>query len=184
MKKLQQLLAKVQNKPYETKLKILWSTTLLVGILLISLWLLDLKSTVSKLGNNDSPQTNNSAVTSKQFIKLERAEVADGSTKIFFSASNDTDDILNFSTINDIRLDVSKSGVKPAKILDRQSKPFVQKILSKSQEFGTLVFSGSMEGSGEIIFDQLYFEKHPESLFKEIIQIDFDGLAKNQELRN
>ena len=182
MTKIKQLLTRLQNKPYETRVKILWSATLIAGILLVGIWLTELKSTVlSPVRQDESVSSSNSAI---KYISIERTEIDGESTKLFFSVNNGTDDILNFATINDIRLDQDQSGIKPIKLLTRQDKPFVTKILSHTQQFGVLVFGGKLSDGGDLTFDQLFFEKHPENIFKETIQIDFDQLMKTQELRN
>ncbi|MBI4363488.1 MAG: hypothetical protein HY545_01415 [Candidatus Doudnabacteria bacterium] len=181
---LRRFLTQIQNKPYETRVKILWLTTLIAGVLLAGIWLMELKSTIIAPSRQEQQTENNNTQIAQKYISVERTEVSGETTKLFFSVNNDTGDILNFSTINDVHLNFDQSGIKPAKLLTRQDKPFVAKILSHTQEFGILVFTGSLSDIGELTFDQLFFESHPENIFKETISLDFDELMKAQELRN
>lgn len=176
----------LQNKPYETRVKILWGGVIVIGILLVFAWVFSLKSTISGLDKNSSansaPAETPTAKT--QYITIERAETSAGNLRIYFKIKNPSNDILNFSKLEDIKLVAGGRELSPVKLLDRQNKPFVQKILSKTENFGMLTFLSEMPDEGKLSFDQLFFENQPQLIFKETSDLDFSQLVKTEELRH
>lgn len=181
-------LQNLQNKPYATKVKILWGTVSVIGTILIVIWIASLKSEINQLQPNPTNTASNNSgqktiVLAGNYIRVERAETTDGGMKLYFAVNNTTDDILNFSKLTDIKLNVSDGNLTPIKLTDRQGKPFVQKILSHTSNFGTLLFSLKDAGVRQITFGQMYFERSPEKIFSQTIDLDFSQLKKALDLR-
>ena len=183
MKKLSEYISLLQQKPLHVRIRILWGTTLVLGILLIAVWGMTLKAELNSISGN---QENNEPLkqTSSQYIFVERAESQDDTLTLYFRVNNPTNDILNFSKLEDIEFTVQGTTLKPSKFTDRQGQSFVQKILSHSENFGTLVFSLEEAADSSITFDDLYFESKPETIFKETLELDLEKLSQPQELRN
>jgi hypothetical protein len=115
---------------------------------------------------------------------VERIESNDaGAFKIYFNINNPTNDIINFATTDNIKLLVNDAKLNPLRILDRQKKPFVSRILSHTQNFGILYFNPTSADFGTLTFSDLFFEKKPDGLFKEEFNLDFQALNKPEELR-
>lgn len=185
--KLTELISNLQKKPYQTRLRILWTTVAVVGLFLMVIWIATIRSEVAGLNlKNDilSLTEKKQAEENSNFIKIERIESADtGAFKIFFSVNNPTDDILNFAAVENIKLTVNNTPISPLRILDRQKKSFVLKILSHTQNFGILYFNPPNDEAGQLTFSDLFFEKKPEQLFKENFDLVFQELNKPEELR-
>jgi hypothetical protein len=181
MSRLQQYINELQNKPLNVRLRILWSTTAAVAVILIAVWAVTIKSELAinpeVLAENANPES------TMEYIEIERAEFTGTLLNLYFKASNDTTDILNFSKPESIELTANGQTINPVKIVDRQGRTFVQKILSNSENYGILIFNIADAGEGEIVFDDLYFESRPEGIFKETAELDFDKLKKEQEIR-
>lgn len=182
--KLPDFIIQLQNKPYQTRVRILWFTTAVVALIIAALWLVSLKVSVKDINVKDLDLSLPNLQNATKYIVVERAIIEQANTKIFFKVQNSTDDILNFSTSESISLKMDNQALTPTSILDRQNKPFVQKILSNQQEFGILSFKNNELKEGQLIFDHLYFEKQPEKIFKEIISIDLNKLIKQEQVRN
>ena len=183
MKSLNDFIQNLQQKPYETRVKILWATVVVVGILLIGLWVLNLKSTISSTDQQSSSVAaatkSQSPATQTNYLAVERAEVKDQTVKLFFNLNNTTSDILNVPNISNITLETSDKQFQPSKITDRQGQPFVQKVLSHTQAFGILVFENVNVGKADLIFDQMFFEPSPDQTFSDKLSIDITQLSKN-----
>lgn len=129
--------------------------------------------------------SSSTSVSAPHYLSVSRTEVKDGKLLIFFSVKNDTSDILNFSKAENIKLNVKNKEYHADKVNNRQNQQFVSKILSHSQNFGILEFkTSSTSGSGELSFDNLFFEQNPDSIFKEILPVDLNKLMKPETLRN
>ena len=177
---------KLQNKPYEDRVRILWTVVVIVGIILLVLWVLSLKNTFSGLDTKSLINTNtgqNTTEASTQFASVERVELGEN-LKIYFNINNTTDDILNISKLENINLVVNGQTVKPKSMNDRQGAVFVQKVLSHTQNFGTLTFPATDSNQAELIFDQMFFENNQSSIFKQTMELDLDKLNKDSNLRN
>lgn len=176
-----ELIKQLQHKPYQTRLRILWGSVAVAAIILISLWGYSIKH---RFDNNSSQENTTVLPTIEQkYVKIERVETVPSGLKIFFTVNNQTTNILNFSGPNEIKLAIEGKTVNPSGVFDRQSKPFVQKILSKTENFGTLVFSGVQADVATLSFEDLYFEHQPEKIFMESHDLDLEELKTKQELR-
>jgi hypothetical protein len=182
----------LQKKPYAVRLRILWATTALTSIVLILIWVFTIKNGIGNLNGqnlfNVSPiqdQGQETTIQESNHITIERVELSEHeSFQIFFKIKNPTKNILNFSPADKIRLKAGGSSLAPLQILDRQNNAFVKKILSETENFGTLIFSQTEANKGQITFDGLFFEDDPGVLFRETIDLDFLEQNKSQELRN
>lgn len=183
MRKLSDYIAELQQKPLHIRMRVLWATTAVVAVLLVALWGITLKSELNHLGGN-TPAPQPIPQTAVKYIFVERAETTKNSFLLYFRINNDTSDILNFSKLTDIKLTANGNSINPSKITDRQGQNFVQKILSHSENFGIMIFPLNSAADGSIVFDNLYFESHPETSFKETLNLNFEELNKPQELRN
>lgn len=180
----ERLISQLRQKPYQTRIKILWTTTAVAGLLVLAVWGVSLKSEINKLdGQKLLPEINAQQENDKKFVEVERVESSGNAFNIFFRVKNDTNDILNFSRAEEVTLQARGTEISPNQISDRQNKQFVQKILSHTENFGVLVFPPLNSDSAELTFKDLYFEKSPETIFKEVLELDLDELKKDQTLR-
>jgi hypothetical protein len=182
-------LEKLQKKPYETRIKILWGTVIICGVILLLVWMLSLKNVFSNVDSKSLikvpvTQTQTSPGTSTEFVAVERVEQTQTSLKIYFNINNPTDDILNVSKLNNVSLTEKNNTTQPKQITDRQGQAFVQKVLSHTQNFGILTFSGTNASSGTLTFDQMFFEKSSDKLFSQTLNLDFNKLNQESNLRN
>lgn len=187
MTNLKDFITKLRHKPYETRIRVLWSTTAVLGIILLVLWGYTLKSEIGNLNGTqllDLPNLDLSQDTPPKFIKVERIEETATVLKIFFSVNNDSADILNFSSVEEIELSANNTTYQPVQVLDRQNKPFVVKVLSHTENFGTLVFPPVNSDLASITFKDLHFEKQPETIFQETLKLEVAKLKKDAQLRN
>ncbi|MDP4000974.1 MAG: hypothetical protein Q8P83_01935 [bacterium] len=191
---LHDFIRRLQDKPYNVRVRILWTTTIIVAIVLIVIWLSTVKNEITNIDNNgfanlneitDTDEPSGQTITEQNtYIAVERTELNEtGAFQIFFKVNNSTQDILNFSPLEQIKLEINGASLTPLQINDRQDNPFVQKILSNTENFGTLVFSQLEVNTGRLIFDELYFEQNPNKIFRESLDLDFKKLNKTQELR-
>lgn len=185
--KAKNFLKNLRHKPYATKVKILWTITVSVAVILVIIWGYTLRNQISKLDGEkliDLPDLRNQPQVESKFVKIERVESSAKELKIFFSVKNESNDILNFSRAEEVGLEANNSTLVPLYLLDRQNKPFVQKILSKTENFGILIFPPVQADHAVITFKDLYFEKTPQELLKETIKLNLDELTKDQTLRD
>ena len=183
-------LENLQDKPFATRVKILWLTVGVVAIGLIIIFIFNLKSTVSNLSvqdlinlSNRSSQTDSEQLET-QLIQVERIEKANNSFKIYFNVNNESQNILNFPKSEDITLTVEDRSYHPRQISDRQGEPFVQKILSRTQNFGILIFDSINGDEGKLILDNLTFEESSATTLKQELDLDFKQLLNPVEVRN
>ena len=177
---LSHYIQQIQKLPYRSRVKILWGTTVSIAIILVLVWVATIKLSIKPI-NTDALQIKSQQT--ERYIKVERLELANGTTQIFFSIKNTTDKILSFSRAEDIILNIGDTGLKPTRILTRQNKPFVQKILSNNEEFGILVFGELEPDEATITFSNLYFENTPETVFEEAVEVDLGKLPNEQPIR-
>lgn len=181
----QDFITKLQKKPYKTRVRILWGTVVIVAIVLFALWIINLNSTIKHL---DTGGLVNSAVTTAEGLQVSYAAVerveSGSDLKIYFNFNNASDDILNIPTLSNVTLSVKGKTLSPTKLTDRQGAAFVQKILSHEQNFGILVFPQTDNSSAELIFSQMFFERSPEQILSQKIELDLKKLQKANNLRN
>lgn len=188
MMKLIDLVDKIQAKPYETRVRILWGTALAATAIIIVIWALNLRSTFNGVSKSDLIKISNPAdsvaLTNKTFAGAERIERTGGLLKIYFNFENSTDDILNISKLDDITLLINGKTVKAQKITDRQNNPFVQKILSRTKNFGILYYPQTEGKDAILTFDRMFLESTPGSLFQQKLELDLEKLNNKADLRN
>ncbi len=182
------LVEKLQKQSYETRVKILWTTAIVIGIILCSLWIFGFKSNIKNLDATNIIKTTASGTqtqfTNTTFATMERIEVLTNSLKLYFNFNNTTDDILNISKLPDITLNIDGQQINPTQIIDRQGQIFVQKILSHTQNFGILIFPSTNAKSGTLTFNQMYFEQNPSDIFAQKLELDLNKLKTANNLRN
>ncbi len=186
MNNIQSFINNLQNKPYQTRVKILWGTVIASTLILIGLWILGLRSEFGNLDKQSvlGSNTQVSTISAQHYTQIDGAEIANNQLLIYFSVKNDTGDILNFSKPADVKLTVNGKDNNPSKITDRQNQPYVQKILSHTQNFGIAAFDISQFKSGLLTFDNLSFENNPQSTFKEQVNVDLSKLSQPKDIRN
>jgi len=167
-------------------MRILWGSTAVAAVIVVAIWGLSLRSQIGSFNASEliDLTEKEQQEASQKFVKVERVELTAEAAKFFFTINNPTDDILNVSDINNINLDIASQALNPIKLLDRQGKTFVRKALSKTENFGILEFPPLEAADATLVFENLFFEKHPETVFKEILELDLADLQSNQELRN
>ncbi|MEJ0021651.1 MAG: hypothetical protein WDN47_03645 [Candidatus Doudnabacteria bacterium] len=183
----QDFLTKLQKQPYNTRVKILWGSVVVAAIILFGLWVLTLRSSIKHLDTSDllkSPSTAGANSTKVNYAAVERVDTGSGNLKIFFNFNNTTDDILNVSSLSNISLTANGASIAPSQMTDRQGKPFVQKILSHTQNFGILVFPKIDGASAQLTFDQMFFEGSPDQILSQKLDLDLKKLGKPNNLRN
>lgn len=183
-------LEELQNKPYQTRVKILWGGVSIAAIILLVIWSFSLRSTIKDLKGVDLINTsknnssNNQTQTQTQYATIEWAEINISNVKLFFNYNNPTNDILNVPALTDITLSLNGKLLNPTQITDRQNNPFVQKVLSHTQKFGILVFPRVDGEAGELNFNQMFFEQTPNATFNQKINLNLKDLEKSAKVRN
>ena len=180
---------KLQEKPYEVKVRILWGTVIGAAIILVVILVFNIKSTLQnvdgkKLIDLNTPSSQTTKDTEIQYASVERVERTEKVLKIYFNLNNSTDDILNVSKVSDITLTFDGNESKPQSMADRQGSPFVQKILSHTQNFGVLTFAPINANLATLTLDQMYLEKNPSSIFQQKLELDLDKLTETTKVRN
>jgi len=187
---MKDFISNLQKKPYETKIRILWGTGIVAGIILVVVWVFSLKNTIQNAGNEPflpttaSVSGSTSPQSQTQFVSVERVEKTTSSLKIYFNLNNQTDDILNIPSVDNITLNSSGNTTHPVTILDRQSQPFAQKVLSHTQVFGILAFPATPDTQGTLTFDQMFMERTPDQIFQQQLILDFKKLNQDPKVRN
>jgi hypothetical protein len=176
----------LQQKSYTARVRILWTTVATIGVILLLIWSTSLKSTLNnnKTENNNNQITDLGTIVKNKYITVERAETTGDLITIYFKASNQDADILNFSKLENIKLVADNTELTPIKMLDRQNNAFVQKILSKTENYGMLQFSSKTFDHGVLTFSDLFFESQPQNIFQEQAEFELAKILKNQEIRN
>lgn len=177
----------LQEKPYETRMKILWGTVGVVAVLLVTAFIFNLKSVIHQTNGGsftEGAKNPTSQETSLKLATVERVEKQGTNLKIHFNFNNDSSDILNLSKLEDITLKTKAGDLTPTLMTDRQGQAFVQKVLSHTQNFGILSFTNVTADSGELLFDEMFFEKTPQQLFSQALELDFNKLNSDNSVRN
>ncbi|MGE5392353.1 MAG: hypothetical protein ACM3NH_01285 [Candidatus Saccharibacteria bacterium] len=176
-------LERLQQLPLSTRVKILWVTVVVIAAGLVALWFINLKSQISRLDtDNLLPGLNNSVVAQKH-VTAEWAETKDDKLRVYFKVTNETNDILNFPQLSEIKLQTEDKEISADNVTDRQGKPFVKRVLSKTENYGVLIFPKIDAEQASLLLDQLYFEMKPSELFSEKVDLNFNDLNQAPELR-
>jgi hypothetical protein len=176
---------RLQKLPYNTRLKILWISFIVAAIGLVFLISSSIKNSIK---NNSGDLIKLDKVsplpeTTTAFASVERVEQTDKNLKIYFNLNNTTNDILNVSKLSDIKLRVDDSSTAATELTDRQGKPFVQKILSQTQDFGILTFPKTEADEAELIFSGLFFESNTSNIFQQTLKLDLEKLNDATNVR-
>ncbi len=175
---------KNQSLPYGTRVKMFWAIFILVAVGLTYLIIQSIKSTIINAGGNLTKIENTKSEQSPiDFASVERVEISDTGLKIYFNFYNPTSDILNISKLADIRLRTGNITMNAQKVTDRQGKTFVQKVLSRTQNFGIVYFPNPETSEADLIFDDMSLERNFTSLFQQTIKLKFDELNKPSNVR-
>ncbi len=179
---------KIQKKPYETRVRILWVIVLVCGVILIGLWVLSLKNTLKGVDKSSliAAPTANTQTEKNDIVSVERIETTGDELKIYFNVENNSDDIINLPKTNDIELNGDELSFHPLRMTDRQGNPFVQKVLSHTKNFGILIFGQETVSltQADLTFNQMFFEKTDTQYFKQELNLDLTKLNENGKLRN
>ncbi len=177
----------LQEKPYETRMKILWGTVGVVAVVLVAAFIFNLKSAIQQTTGDSFTENDKNTISQETSLKLatvERVEKQGANLKVHFNFNNDSSDILNLPKLEDITLKTKAGDLTPTLMTDRQGQAFVQKVLSHTQNFGVLSFTNVTTDSGELLFDEMFFEKTPEQLFSQTVELDFNKLNSDNPVRN
>jgi hypothetical protein len=177
----------LQDKPDHIKTRILWSTSAVAAVLVVTVWFTNFKHQIANISGSDILNINSgsqSQTSAPHYLQVENATRANNQLQIFFQVKNDTNDILNFSPLADISLVLDGKKISPTAVTDRQNQAFVKKVLSNSQTFGILTFDNPEGDQAVLTFDNLYFEQSPENIFKETLDIDLGKLTPPESIRN
>ena len=161
---------------------------IICGIIIIVIWILNLKNTLkstdgkSILTTQDSSKVA-SAETDLDLLGVESVQRSGSQVKIYFNINNQTDDILNVPSLDNITFRDNNNSAHPQQLTDRQGSAFVKKVLTHTQNFGILTFTTINDEKGTLTFDQMFFEKNPEQIFKQILDLEFDKLKNNAQPR-
>jgi hypothetical protein len=183
---IKDFLSKVQEKPYETRVKILWMTVAIFSVVLIYLMVQSVQNSISNAnGNLVHVQTGGSVIIESdiEFAQVERVERSEHTLKIYFNLNNPTDDILNVSKISDITLNTDKNTLTAQTITNRQGSDFVKKILSHTQTFGILTFPATEATNATLILNKMFLEKKPTEIFGQKLELDLEKLNKPSDVR-
>jgi len=184
---MKNFLETIQKQPYETRVKILWGTVVAVVAVLLIIWGFGLKNTLNKVDKTafTVPANNNGAKAQEiNYITVERVEKNGSIMTIYFNIENNTPDILNFSTNQDITLTADDRSAYPTEVKDRQNNNFVQKVLSYTKQFGVLKFTGITSDTGKLTFNNLSFEQKQSQTLTQTLNLDFKELNQKTKVRN
>jgi hypothetical protein len=186
---LKQFVKNLQHKPLQTRVRILWGVTGVIGLALIVLFFTSLGNNINKLNSSDfdffqDNNNNESAVASNNHIQVEWVERGDGKTKIFFKITNNTSTILNFSKLTDVTLKYRDIVINAQQLTNRQGSPFDLKMLSRSESYGIAIFEDVDVDEVVLKFDQLFFENQDQLIFSEELPLNLKELNKSVEIRS
>lgn len=189
MMRFQNFINRIQEKPYETRVKIMWWSVIILAIILVLLWAFNIKSTINNSSfsetSSGSKTESTSAPAKETYVSVERAEISGETLNIYFNINNTSNDILNAPKLSNISLTAKDTEYDAYQLTDRQGRPFVQKILSHNQNFGILAFPNVNTDSAELILDNMFFEMTPDQVFIQTIHLDLkDLLKKDSNLRS
>ena len=182
---INKFLSNLQNKSEQTKNRIFWSASIIATVVVATVWFGSFKREIQSISGTDlNLNAQQSQESAPHYLKLEGAEQTNDKLAIYFSVNNDSEDILNFSTNNDIDLLIGGKKSNPVSVTNRQGDKFVEKVLSHQEQFGIATFDNIADNTGTITFDNLYFEQTPSNIFKETLELDLKKLSKPLDIRN
>lgn len=181
---LNQTLERLRALHPSHKIKIIAGVGAVSLAALAFIWTSSIKQQFTQLDAADVTGQPGSVLSASNHVTLEYTELKDKKRYVYFKVQNPTNNILNFSKPENITFR-HKSGTTPVFTLtDRQQSAFPVKILSNTVVYGVAVFDQLVDTSGDMVFDNLYFDDQPTVIFKESIFVDFGKLKTIQELRS
>ncbi len=182
-------LSSLQQQPLAVRMRILWGVTAAIAVILFLVWIYSTSQSVKKAEKTEIPGINTQQTPAEsvnaetQRINIEWIEHKEKTLLVYFKVNNTTNNILNFSKLEDITLAFNDQNYKAKYIQDRQGSQFVVKVLSNTQKFGMVAFDDVQESSAEIKFDNLFFENEEQNVFYETTKLDLKALNKPIEIR-
>ena len=185
--KIKNKVQQIQGLPTIARVRILWAASVLIAVVLLGIWIFSSSRQIKNVNVDDINLTNQSInqqpTNQTKYITVEWVEKRDDKVLIFFKASNDTQSILNLSKIEDITLTVSGKDYKPQGVYNRQSEPFVVKVLSNTTNYGYLTFENIDLQSATLEFKTMFFENQSDIQFTEKYDLNLKAMNKPLELR-
>jgi hypothetical protein len=181
------LIEYLRSRSSQTKGRIFSITVLVAALGLGYFWVNGIKYNIGgfkDMGISLNPSDEGQVLSAVNHVTIESTESREGKKYLYFKAENNTSDILNFPTKENITLTVNGEGISPDAVLDRQLQPFVLKVLSNTTDYGVMVFPDFDADEGDLSVDGMYFEQVPEKVFKQDIYLDFEELKPLEELRS
>jgi hypothetical protein len=186
--KIKNLVESAQSLPATARVRILWTVSIFIGILLVGVWVFSSTRQINNVGVDDINLTgstaNNQPTNQTKYITVEWVEKKDNKLWVYFKARNNTQSILNLPAKDNITLSSSGKDYKPEGIFNRQSQTFVVKVLSDTTDYGYLVFEGMDLQPATIEFKSMFFENQQDIQFTEKYEINLKALNKPLELRS
>jgi hypothetical protein len=178
------LLERLQGLSHSTKSRIVTVAVLISLLVLGGLWINDTKHNLSGIDNSTVLPDLGNVLGATNYIAVESYEEKGGKHYIYFKVQNNTPNILNFSKIENIKFEVGNQTLTPQSVTDRQQSSFVTKVLSNSTIYGMIIFEKFDGDSGELKFNEMFFENDPNNVFRESIEVDLSKLKPVEELRS
>jgi hypothetical protein len=159
-------------------------TVLVISVVTFgSLWAMQVKTQLTGINKNEIiPE--GSVLSANNYVTLESSEEKGGKRYVHFKVVNNSNDILNFSKLENVWFETEGERKQAIALTDRQDKQFASKILSNTTVYGTAVFEGLKSTDGTLVFDTMFFEKTSGLTFKEKMDLDLKTLPPVQELRS
>lgn len=175
----------LRSREPHVKNRIVIVVVALAGIGLTSAYFNGIQKQLASIEGQELIPNTGTVLSATNFITVEAAEKKDGKTYIYFQVKNDTSNIMNFSSKEKISFQSNGNSVNPEKIANRQGQAFVTRILSNTQEFGTLIFPNLDSDRGTLNFENMFFESETgEKTYNQSVEVDFGKLRPVEELRS
>lgn len=177
------ILNRIQQLPFETRYRILWISGIAAAAILIGIWIVSLKAEINRLDSSEFIPSLGQIRHEQKYVKAEWTEISANKLLVYFKVTNNTNDILNFAQTDNIKLQVKDREIAAENLTDRQNRPFVKKILSKTENYGILIFPRIDADEGNLLVDQMYFEMKPDQAISEKLELNFKDLNQALQLR-
>lgn len=209
--KLLPFITKLQQRPYEERMRILIFTTTICAVILGAIFLtlaklqpqspqnnqnniLDtLKQTAANTGEGLSKISSDVASQLQDYklpadyhaVSMKKFSVSADKLVIEFEANNPTIDILNIFSANysNVVLKDEVSTSSPISILTSDQIPFPAKILSKMKLAGLITFPKPKTSQVTLEISNVYFETRTDTPFTEKLDINLNGDVKGANTR-
>jgi len=171
------IINKIQNKPYETRVKLFWIGLIIAVLLLGTVWgavaLADKPQEQPQNGiiaqfkewfANARDRADDMASTHSEkepITILEATETAAGQVLILFSVTNETDNILTLLNTTEStapKIVSNATSTEPISVATSDGQPFPGKILSHTTLAGSMLINKPATTSFTLEFSNLYYE--------------------------